>query len=134
MLSLSKAIESKKKNYYQALEQSQRDNEITAWINYFVDTILEAQLQAKQLIDATLRKVRFFDQFRNQLNERQLKAIRKMLDAGPDGFEGGMTAKKYMAITRASKATATRDLQNLVDIQALIITGGGRSTHYTLNY
>lgn len=32
-----------------------------------------------------------------------------MLEEGPDGFEGGMSAKKYMTITGASKATATRD-------------------------
>ena len=56
-----------------------------------------------------------------------------MLDTGPEGFEGGMTAKKYMSITKASKATTTRDLQSLTDIKALIPSGGGRSIHYMLN-
>jgi Fic family protein len=44
------------------------------------------------------------------LNERQLKCIQRMLQEGPKGFEGGMTAKKYMRIIETSKAKATRDL------------------------
>ena len=56
-----------------------------------------------------------------------------MLDEGPKGFEGGMSAKKYIAITHTSKATATRDLQDLVEKGAFIPTGGGRSTRYEVN-
>lgn len=56
-----------------------------------------------------------------------------MLDEGPQGFEGGMSARKYMSITDVSKATATRDLQDLADKGIFVSTGGGRSTHYTIN-
>ncbi len=56
-----------------------------------------------------------------------------MLEEGLDGFEGGMSAKKYMTITGASKATATRDLQDLAEKHVLVATGGGRSTHYRIN-
>ena len=38
-----------------------------------------------------------------------------MLEEGPKGFEGGMNARKYTGITKASKATATRDLQDLAN-------------------
>ena len=55
-----------------------------------------------------------------------------MLEEGPGGFEGGINAKKYMGITKTSKATATRDLQNLVEIGVLQPVGGGRSTRYNL--
>lgn len=55
-----------------------------------------------------------------------------MLEEGPDGFEGGMSAKKYMAITTASKPTATRDLQELRDLGVFIPSGGGRSVSYSL--
>jgi Fic family protein len=134
LLSLSKAIESNKKRYYQMLEKSQQSNEITAWIKYFVETTLEAQKQAEELIEFTLKKANFFDLYKDQLNPRQLKVVRRMLEEGPKGFEGGMTAKKYIAIAKASKATATRDLQNLVEKQALVPKGGGRSTRYELNF
>jgi len=44
-----------------------------------------------------------------------------------------MSTKKYMSITGASKATATRDLQDLADKGVITPTGGGRSTHYQIN-
>ncbi len=63
----------------------------------------------------------------------QLKVIKRMMQAGVKGFEGGMSAKKYMAITDTSKATATRDLQHLFAIKAVKQIGSGRSVRYELN-
>ena len=131
LLSLSQTIEADKKSYYAALENGQLSNEITGWIKYFVNTLLTAQLQAKELIAFTLKKTKFFDQFKEELNARQLKAMRRMLEE-PGGFKGGMTANKYISITKTSKATATRDLQLLVNLGVLVVAGGGRSTHYHL--
>jgi Fic family protein len=131
LLSLSQTIEADKKSYYTALENGQRSNEITNWIKYFVHTILAAQLQAKELIAFTLKKAKFFDQFKAELNDRQLKVTKRML-AEPGGFKGGITANKYISITKTSKATATRDLQLMVNLGLVEVAGGGRSTHYHL--
>lgn len=133
LLSLSRTIETDKKAYYHALENGQHSNEITGWIKYFVATTLLAQKQASQIIIFTLRKTRFFDVYGTQLNERQLKVVNRMFDAGAEGFVGGMNANKYISLTKTSKATATRDLQYLAEIKALITKGGGRSTSYLLN-
>lgn len=133
MLSLSATIEKNKSDYYAALSAAQKTNEITNWLIYFTQTVLQSQREAKGMVELTLQKTKFFDKHKEQLNERQLKAINKMLDALPEGFEGGMTAKKYMSITRASKATATRDLQELTELGAIVSEGGGRSVHYNLN-
>lgn len=73
--------------------------------------MMEAQVQAEELVDFTVKKVRFFDRFKGLLNDRQFRAVKRMLEEGPKGFEGGMTAKKYVGITKTTKATATRDLQ-----------------------
>lgn len=132
LLSLSQAIEADKKSYYAALERNQRTDEVTDWITYFVKVILDAQVNARKLVDFTLAKTRFFDRFRDMLNERQLKVIKRMLEEGPQGFKGGMTTSKYISLTRASKATATRDLQVLAEMGVLKAEGGGRSTHYML--
>lgn len=132
LLSLSKIIEKDKKQYYTALKSAQRDLDITEWIIYFSKIIFQAQVEAKQLIEFTVKKMKYFDRFKHQLNERQLKVLQRMFDAGVEGFAGGMTAKKYTAITKASKATATRDLLYLADINALDAQGGGRSTRYEL--
>jgi Fic family protein len=132
LMSLSNTIESSKKEYYSAMKEGQRSNEITSWINYFANTVLSAQTQAEKEIDFTLRKTRFFDRYRSELNARQLKVIQRMLEEGTKGFTGGMSAKKYMAITSASKATATRDLKGLTDRKIFILSGGGRSTRYEI--
>jgi Fic family protein len=130
LLSLSRAIEANRKHYYQALQQGQQSNEITPWVTWFVGVTLEAQIQAEEQIDFTLKKTKLFDRFRDQLNERQLSILRRMLEEGPQGFEGGMSAKKYISMTGASKATATRDLQDLADKGVFVPFGGGRSTRY----
>ena len=133
LLSLSRAIEANRKQYYEALQEGQQSNEITPWVSWFVHMVLEAQIQAEEQIEFTLKKTRLFDRWRDQLNDRQLQTLRRMLDEGPTGFEGGMSAKKYMTITEASKATATRDLQDLADKGIVVPAGGGRSIHYKIN-
>jgi len=135
ILSLSRTIASQKKLYYQSLEKAQRTLEITPWIEYFVRTILEAQTYAEREIEFTLKTTRFFDRFKDQLNQRQVTVIRRMLKEGAKGFKGGMNAQKYIGITKTSKATATRDLQNLLEIGAFIRAdnAGGRSTRYQVN-
>jgi len=133
MLSLSQAIEADKKEYYSALHVASMSNEITAWINYFVNIILRAQTAIETEINFILKKAMFFDKYKDRLNERQLKVIKRMLAAGTKGFLGGMSAKKYMTIAETSKATATRDLQHLLAIDAFKQIGSGRSVRYELN-
>ena len=69
-------------------------------MDYFVKTTLDAQIDAETQIDLILKKTRFFDRFKDQLNDRQLTIIKRMLEEGTRGFEGGMNARKYIAITK----------------------------------
>jgi Fic family protein len=135
VLSLSSTIESNKMLYYESLEAAQRSMEITPWMKYFVQVCLDAQTETEVQIDFTLRKAKFFDRFKDQFNDRQLIVIKRMLEEGAKGFEGGMNARKYIGLTKTSKATATRDMQELLDIGAFILAGkaGGRSTSYMVN-
>jgi Fic family protein len=71
--------------------------------------------------------------FSSLLSDRQITVIKRMLEEGPKGFTGGMNAKKYGSLCKVSKATATRDLQYLLETDALIVSGGGRSTSYSVN-
>ena len=132
--SLATCIEADKKTYYALLERSQRAGlQIDDWLTWFVATVLKAQDIARTQIDFVVEKARYFDRFRDRLNARHQKAIARMFAAGPAGFEGGMTAGKYIGITGCSKATATRDLATLVQMGALIsLPGGGRSARYGL--
>lgn len=135
LLSLSRTIEANKSEYYEALSAAQKSLSVTQWINYFVNTTLQAQNEAIEQVQFTLKKARFFDRFKEQLSDRHTKVLKRMFDEGPQGFQGGMNAGKYGSLTKTSKATATRDLQYLLQIQALLPygEGGGRSTRYQLN-
>jgi Fic family protein len=133
LMSISSTIEKNKKRYYESLKQAQRTLEITDWILYFSALILESQKNAKQTVLFTLNKTKFVDQFKNQMNERQSKAVLKMFENGVAGFQGGMTAIKYVSISKTSRATATRDLQDLTEKSILIPKGEGRSRSYDLN-
>ena len=98
----------------------------------FAGIVLEAQERAQKLTEFVLEKTRLLDRLRGQLNERQEKAVLRMLRKGPGGFQGGLSAGNYQSITGAKSATATRDLADLVSKGALIRTGERRHTRYHL--
>ena len=133
LMSISKIIEADKHAYYQALKDAQRGLDITDWITYFIKVIITAQRDSKALVEFLLGKVKYFDKYKNYMDDRHIKVIETMFEAGPEGFQGGMSAKKYMSITQVSKATATRDLQYLHENGLLIQSGAGRSVRYALN-
>lgn len=132
-ISISSVIGKNKKRYYEELKTAQRNVEITKWVLYFFDVLIQAEQNVKSTAKFCILKTRFFAKHKEHLNQRQVKAIQKMMEYGEDGFEGGMTAKKYSSINKTSKATATRDLQELVSRNAFSARGAGRSIHYQLN-
>lgn len=133
VLSLSRTIEANRANYYEGLKQAQRTLKITEWLDYFIGVVLTAQLDAEAQVRFVLKKAKFFQRFESELNERQLKVIRRVLDAGPGGFEGGINSRKFMALTKCSKATATRDLQQMAAAGVISPVGLGRATRYEIN-
>jgi Fic family protein len=76
------------------LEASNKHQEITPWLTWFAATVIEAQRRSIALVDFLIDKTRFLDRLRDQINERQKKALLRMLREGPEGFEGGLSAGK----------------------------------------
>lgn len=134
MACLATAIESNKKSYYFELEQVGRgDLDLNRWLNSFTDMVNQAQNIAKEEVDFVLNKTRFYDQFAAQLNERQAKVIARIFAEGRKGFEGGLSTKNYMSITKCANRTASRDLADLLKKSIIHgLEGGGRSTQYEL--
>ena len=133
LIALALTIERARKAYYDMLERSNKANEITAWLTYFAETVLEAQQNTLRRLEFYLAKARLYDTLRGKLNDRQERALARMFREGIDGFEGGLSAENYVSITKAARATATRDLQDLVKKGALTRTGQLRHTRYHLN-
>ena len=133
LIALSQTVQKDRKIYYDLLERSNKDNEITAWLVYFADIVLRAQETTQRMIDFLIQKTKLYDRVKNELNERQEKALARIFREGLDGFKGGLSAENYISITGAARATATRDLQDLVEKEVLIRTGALKSTRYHLN-
>lgn len=133
LIALAYTIERTRTDYYAALERNNKKNEITDWLTYFENTILEAQSNTIKRVDFYLAKAKFYERLRGHLNERQEKVIARIFREGISGFKGGLSADNYIRITKTSRATATRDLQDLVAKSALTKTGELRHTRYHLN-
>jgi Fic family protein len=133
LLSLSETILAHRGDYYRALERANKSNEITAWLAWFAGIALEAQQRTIASVDFLIEKTRLIDRLRGEINERQHKAILRMLREGPEVFKGGLSASNYAKITGASPATTTRDLTGLVERGALARTGELRHARYHLN-
>lgn len=133
LIAIANTIAGNKKAYYAALEFSNKHNEISAWLDYFAALVLNAQSYTATWIEFLIRKTRLYDRLRDQLNPRQEKVLDRMFRAGPEGFIGGLSAEKYINITGAARATATRDLQDLTAKGALLRHGERKHTRYLLN-
>jgi Fic family protein len=94
---------------------------------------IEAQRRTLAFIEFIIDKTKLLDRLNGQLNDRQQKALLRMLREGPEGFTGGLNAGKYSSITGASPATATRDLADLTEKGALIREGERRHARYKLS-
>ena len=132
LIALAFTIERERKAYYDQLERHQKTLEVTPWLVWFAETVLTAQQVTLERVGFFISKTHFYDRYRDQFNTRQSKVIARLFKAGPDGFTGGLSAENYISITGTSRATATRDLQNLVEKGALIRTGELRYTRYWL--
>ena len=134
LIALAYTIEQARKAYYAALERNNKDLEITDWLVYFGQTVIEAQRNTIKRVDFYVAKAKFYEKHRGTLNERQEKVIARIFREGIDGFKGGLSAENYIGIAKTSRATATRDLQELVALGALARTGELRHTRYHLNH
>lgn len=136
VISIAAVISRHRKAYYAHLNRASKDSlQVDDWVEWFSQCAIESQRVAEDAVQHVIDKARFWERADTQkINARQRKVIGKLLDAGPDGFEGGMSASKYQAITKASKATATRDLQDLVAKGLLLpIHAKGRHARYQLD-
>ncbi len=129
--SMSAQIRLERKNYYLTLETSQKGTvDITDWLHWFLQCLLNALTASDQTLSRVLYKHTFWNKHATlPLNLRQVKLLNKLLD----GFEGKLTTSKWAKIAKCSSDTALRDVQDLMNKQILRKeSAGGRSTSYVL--
>ena len=122
LYSISTAINSDRKGYYDILDNTtnlflNRDFDLTPWLEWHLMILNTAMQQSLKNIEYLVQKTKFWDIHRKHaLNERQIKVLNKILDIGVENFEGVLNTKKYMSITKVSKATAVRDISSLLEL------------------
>jgi len=133
--SLSSEIMRKKWDYYKILEDVQRcRSDATEWFLWFIKRVTAAVEHSGDIIANVFMRVDFWNKYAQVgLNERKKKVINRILEAGPGNFIGGLTTRKYVSITKTSRATAFREIADMVDKRILRqLSGKGRSVHYDL--
>lgn len=133
LIAVSQVITQRKKDYYAALGACNRTLNANAWVRFFGEVIVESQEESLASIHFLMAKSSLMHQMVDKINQRQEKVLLRMFAEGVKGFSGGLSAENYITITKASRATATRDLADLVEKKALIKTGKLRNTRYWLN-
>ena len=123
-------LQENRQAYYDALNAAQKGSgDVTAWLMWIAEQFAAACVRSERLIDEALEKVRFWSSHAgNGFSDRQRKALQKLLDADDGGFLGGLAAEKYCKITGVSKATATRDLSDMLQKGALTTRRIGKAT------
>jgi len=133
--SLSSQIMEERNAYYDVLEKISKGNgDITPWLVWFLDCLIRAMEKSQTIIGKVLAKSEFW-QKHNQttMNDRQRKVVNRLLDAGKEGFQGGLSTRKYVSLTRISRATAYREITELVENGVLhLLKGRGRSAAYDI--
>ncbi len=132
LCSLSAEIMKRRRDYHAALHQAQRGPlDVSPWVCWFAQLCRSACEAASRRIDLAIEKSRFWQTHAGTpLNARQRKVMQRLLDDGDGGFLGGLNASKFMKMTGASKATATRDLADLVSAGLLCTRGQGKALRY----
>jgi Fic family protein len=131
--SLSSQIMEERKRYYQILEDTQTLKcDLTQWYEWFINMFINALKNSEKIFQSAFFQAVFWNRIKDiVLNERQKKVIKKLLDI--DNFEGGLTTRKYVHLTKVSNATAFREMADMQVKGILKQYGAGRNVRYELN-
>jgi len=129
--SMSAQIRLERKEYYEVLEKSQKGGlDITAWLQWFLNCLLNALKATDRILARVLYKQQFWARYSGTVfNDRQISMLTKLLE----GIEGKLTSSKWAKMAKCSADTALRDIQDLVNKGILRKEiSGGRSTNYEM--
>ena len=130
---ISSQINKDKKHYYDILERMQRgDGDITEWLVWYMQKLVDALDEADSDVSTILNKSFFWQKASAvPMTERQTQVINLFLD----GYEAKISSKTWAALAKCSKDTAIRDIQDLVDKNILVETvPGAKRPSYSIVY
>jgi Fic family protein len=125
-----------RKGYYAQLQAATGAGklDVTPWVAWFVNCVSLALQAAMTHIETAIAKNHFWRAVAlavPALSASQRKLLGKLYDT-PDGFTNGLSTELYCGIATCSRATAYRDLTQLLEAGLLTQWGVGRGTRYGL--
>ncbi len=130
--SMSAQLMKYKKEYYHILESTQKGSlDISQWLVWYIERLLEALEVTSRTLAKVLRKAKFWKLHQStQFNNRQIQMINKL----QGDFVGKLSSSMWAKMTKVHRDTALKDIQDLVKKGVLADAGeGGRSTNYVLS-
>ena len=126
---VSSQINKDKNHYYDILERMQHgDGDITEWLVWYMQKLVEALDEAETIVSTILNKSFFWQKASSiPMTERQTQMLNLFLD----GYESKITSKTWATLAKCSKDTAIRDIQDLLDKNILVedIPGAKRPSY-----
>ena len=126
---VSSQINKDKNHYYDILERMQHgDGDITEWLVWYMQKLVEALDEAETIVTTILNKSFFWQKASSiPMTERQTQILNLFLD----GYESKITSKTWATLAKCSKDTAIRDIQDLLDKNILVedIPGAKRPSY-----
>jgi len=111
--SMSAQIRLERKQYYEILKKTQKgDLNITDWIVWFLNCLINALKSTDSILTKVLFKADFWQKHIDTvINDRQRKLLNRLMD----GLDGKLTSSKWAKIAKCSKDSAVRDINDLID-------------------
>ena len=134
VLPVSTVVDRYRKDYYEAIHGASQSLDWTDWAKFFIPVLSETLsgfLSAARFISA---KGAYLSTYEGRMSERAKAVILRMFRDGPAGVAAGLSAAKWMRMTKVSKPTATRDLAELAKTGAILAEGNGAQTRYRLAF
>ena len=120
--------------YYDEINEASRSLDWTNWAAFFVPVLTEMMTSFVAAMRFVKAKREYLAKYGQGFSERAKKVILRMFEDGETGVKSGLSASKWVRMAKVSKATATRDLAELVAQGAIIANGvGGPESRYRLN-
>ena len=126
---ISSQINKDKNHYYDILERMQHgDGDITEWLVWYMQKLVEALDEAEAIVTTILSKSFFWQRVSSvPMTKRQMQMLNLFLD----GYKAKITSKTWSTLAKCSKDTAIRDIQDLLEKSILIedIPGAKRPSY-----
>jgi len=130
LTALAATILARRKNYYEALEAANKENEITRWLMWFAGIVIEAQRRTIALVEFLIDKTKLLDRLKGPLNARQERRCCACSAKARKVSKANFRRESTPPSPEASPATTTRDLVDLVAKGALVREGKRRYARY----